>query len=163
MLRCAASRVVRVISSRGSSAGSALVGESAGIAGGIIQRRFLSSISGDWLKSRYVLSATHGADESGNFGIATGMELEELVAQKQGLKRFDLDPPRGPFGTKDDPAIVESVFDERIVGCSGGVGEDEHDVVWFKLHKDKSYECPVCTQVLQLKVVGEGGLPGAHH
>ncbi|KAL3675455.1 hypothetical protein R1sor_025403 [Riccia sorocarpa] len=102
-------------------------------------------------------------DASGDFGIATGMELEELEAQKKGLKRFDLDPPRGPFGTKDEPAIVESAFDERIVGCSGGVGDDEHDVVWFKLKKDENYECPVCTQVFQLKVVGEGGLPGAHH
>uniref|UniRef100_A0A7I4CK84 Uncharacterized protein n=1 Tax=Physcomitrium patens TaxID=3218 RepID=A0A7I4CK84_PHYPA len=34
------------------------------------------------------------------FGIATGVEREELEYQSQGKKRFDLDPPRGPFGTK---------------------------------------------------------------
>jgi hypothetical protein len=33
------------------------------------------------------------------FGIATGAEREELEAKREGKKRFDLDPPRGPFGT----------------------------------------------------------------
>jgi hypothetical protein len=56
------------------------------------------------------------------FGIATGAEREELEAKREGKKRFDLDPPRGPFGTHDAPAIVESHYDVRIVGCSGGVG-----------------------------------------
>jgi len=99
------------------------------------------------------------------FGIATGAEREELEYQRQGKKRFDLDPPRGPFGTKEAPAIVESQYDVRIVGCSGGIGEDEHDVTWFHLEKDKTYECPVCTQVFQLKVIGVGGQPGhdEHH
>ncbi|KAJ7537493.1 hypothetical protein O6H91_11G011000 [Diphasiastrum complanatum] len=98
----------------------------------------------------------------GSLGIATGFEREELEAERKGAKRFDLEPPRGPFGTKEAPAIVQSHFDERIVGCSGGVGEDEHDVVWFKLKKGEPYECSVCSQVFQLEVVGEGGKPGGH-
>ncbi|CAM6045996.1 unnamed protein product [Sphagnum compactum] len=99
------------------------------------------------------------------FGIATGAEREELEAKREGKKRFDLDPPRGAFGTHDAPAIVESHYDVRIVGCSGGVGEDEHDVTWFHLEKGKPYECPVCSQVFQLKVTGVGGQPGhdEHH
>lgn len=97
------------------------------------------------------------------FGIATGVELQELIAEKQGKKLFDLDAPRGPFGTKEHPAIIQSRYDERIVGCSGGVGEDEHDVVWFKLKKGELYECTVCTQYFQLEVVGPGGPPGGHH
>ncbi|XP_020521366.1 cytochrome c oxidase subunit 5b-2, mitochondrial isoform X2 [Amborella trichopoda] len=32
--------------------------------------------------------------------IATGLEREELEAELEGRKRFDLDPPTGPFGTK---------------------------------------------------------------
>jgi len=32
--------------------------------------------------------------------IATGLEREELEAELQGKKRFDMDPPVGPFGTK---------------------------------------------------------------
>lgn len=94
---------------------------------------------------------------------ATGLEREELEAQLRGENRFDMEPPRGPFGTKEAPAIIPSAFDERIVGCSGGVGEDEHDVVWFKLRKGEDYECPVCTQVFQLNTIGEGGRPGGHH
>ncbi|KAG0564080.1 hypothetical protein M758_8G076200 [Ceratodon purpureus] len=110
----------------------------------------------------------HRSGHSGEldeFGIATGAEREELEWQKQGKRRFDLEPPRGPFGTKEAPAIVESHYDVRIVGCSGGVGEDEHDVTWFHLEKDQTHECPVCTQVFELKVIGPGGQPGhdEHH
>ena len=28
----------------------------------------------------------------------------------------------------------------------GLIAEDEHDVVWFWLQKDKPHECPVCSQ-----------------
>ena len=51
--------------------------------------------------------------------IATGLEREELEFELEGKQRFDLDPPSGPFGTKEAPAIVESYFDKRIVGCPG--------------------------------------------
>ncbi|CAD6271017.1 unnamed protein product [Miscanthus lutarioriparius] len=78
--------------------------------------------------------------------IATGLEREELEAELQGKKWFDMDPPVGPFGTKEEPAVIESYYNKRIVGCPGGEGEDEHDVVWFWLQKDKPHECPVCSQ-----------------
>jgi len=97
------------------------------------------------------------------YGHVTGLEREEIEAQLEGKSRFETAPPRGPFGTAEAPAIVESQFDERIVGCSGGYAEEEHDVLWFKLKKDSRHECHVCGQVFELKVVGEGGLPGAHH
>jgi len=117
-----------------------------------------------WIQTKAALRA-HGGGQLEEFGIATGAEREELEAKREGKKRFDLDPPRGPFGTHDAPAIVESHYDVRIVGCSGGVGEDEHDVTWFHLEKGKPYECPVCSQVFQLKVTGVGGQPGhdEHH
>ncbi|KAJ8531331.1 hypothetical protein K7X08_026765 [Anisodus acutangulus] len=60
------------------------------------------------------------------------------------------------------PAIVKSVYDKRIVGCPGGEGEDEHDVVWFWLEKGKPHECPVCSQCFKLDVVGPGGPPDGH-
>lgn len=106
---------------------------------------------------------TKGQDLVAEYEHVTGLEKEEIEAQLAGTSRFALAPPRGPFGTKDAPAVVESQFDERIVGCSGGQGEEEHDVVWFKLRKEVGFECPVCTQVFELKVIGAGGLPGAHH
>ncbi|CAN7106879.1 unnamed protein product [Brassica rapa subsp. narinosa] len=64
--------------------------------------------------------------------------------------------------SQEAPAIVKSYYDKRIVGCSGGEGEDEHDVVWFWLEKGKSFECPVCTQYFELEVVGPGGPPDGH-
>ncbi|GER27433.1 cytochrome c oxidase family protein-like, partial [Striga asiatica] len=43
------------------------------------------------------------------------------------------------------PAVIQSYYDKRIVGCPGVEGEDEHDVVWFWLEKGKPHECPVCS------------------
>ncbi|CAM0912724.1 unnamed protein product [Alopecurus aequalis] len=54
--------------------------------------------------------------------IATGHEREEIEAELQGKKRFDMDAPVGPFGTKDAPAVIQSYFDKRIVGCPGAEG-----------------------------------------
>ncbi|XP_078168261.1 putative cytochrome c oxidase subunit 5b-like [Carex rostrata] len=94
--------------------------------------------------------------------IATGLEREELEAELEGKKRFETDPPVGPFGTKEAPAVIESYYNKRLVGCPGGEGEDEHDVIWFWLEKEKPHECPVCSQYFVLKVIGEGGDPEAH-
>ncbi|KAJ7011627.1 hypothetical protein NC653_001901 [Populus alba x Populus x berolinensis] len=62
----------------------------------------------------------------------------------------------------EKPAVIKSYYDRRIVGCPGGEGEDEHDVVWFWLEKGKPHECPVCTQNFVLEVVGPGGPPDGH-
>ncbi|MBA0869948.1 hypothetical protein Goshw_005677 [Gossypium schwendimanii] len=86
--------------------------------------------------------------------IATGHEREELESELQAIffpfpgKKIleDANNPVGPFGTKEAPAVVKSYYDKRIVGCPGGEGEDEHDVVWFWLEKGKPHECPVCSQ-----------------
>ncbi|CAO2815300.1 unnamed protein product [Amaranthus hypochondriacus] len=94
--------------------------------------------------------------------IATGHEREEIEAELQGKDILEINYPVGPFGTKENPSIVKSYYDKRIVGCPGGEGEDEHDVVWFWLEKGKSYECPVCTQYFKLEVVGPGGDPEGH-
>ncbi|XP_026441702.1 cytochrome c oxidase subunit 5b-2, mitochondrial-like [Papaver somniferum] len=94
--------------------------------------------------------------------IATGHEREEIEAALQGKNLLEMDYPEGPFGTKDAPAIVKSTYDKRIVGCPGGEGEDEHDVVWFWLEKGKPHECSVCTQYFELQVVGPGGSPDGH-
>ncbi|XP_073017655.1 cytochrome c oxidase subunit 5b-2, mitochondrial-like isoform X2 [Primulina eburnea] len=72
--------------------------------------------------------------------IATGHEREELQA-----------------ALTEEPAVVKSYYDKRIVGCPGVEGEHEHDVVWFWLEKGKPHECPVCSQYFVLEVVGPGG------
>ncbi|KAG8656299.1 putative cytochrome c oxidase subunit 5b-like isoform X2 [Manihot esculenta] len=94
--------------------------------------------------------------------IATGHEREELEAALQGKDVLEINHPVGPFGTKEAPAVVKSYYDKRIVGCPGGEGEDEHDVVWFWLEKGKPHECPVCSQYFVLEVVGPGGPPDGH-
>ncbi|KAM1011507.1 hypothetical protein ACFX13_047605 [Malus domestica] len=91
--------------------------------------------------------------------IATGHEREELEAELEGRDVLEINHPIGPFGTKEEPAVVKSYYNKRIVGCPGGEGEDEHDVVWFWLEKGKPHECPVCTQYFVLEVVGPGGSP----
>ncbi|VFQ87347.1 unnamed protein product [Cuscuta campestris] len=94
--------------------------------------------------------------------IATGHEREEIEAELEGKKLLDINYPEGPFGTKEAPAVVKSYYDKRIVGCPGGEGEEEHDVVWFWLEKGKPHECPVCSQYFVLEVVGPGGPPDGH-
>ncbi|XP_065866899.1 cytochrome c oxidase subunit 5b-1, mitochondrial-like [Euphorbia lathyris] len=94
--------------------------------------------------------------------IATGHEREELEAELEGRDILEINHPVGPFGTKEAPAVVKSYYDKRIVGCPGGEGEDEHDVVWFWLEKGQSHECPVCSQYFVLEVVGPGGPPDGH-
>ncbi|CAA3020065.1 putative cytochrome c oxidase subunit 5b-like [Olea europaea var. sylvestris] len=94
--------------------------------------------------------------------IATGHEREELEAELQGKDILEINHPSGPFGTKEAPAVIESYYDKRIVGCPGAEGEDEHDVVWFWLEKGKPHECPVCSQYFVLEVVGPGGPPDGH-
>ncbi|XP_042066872.1 putative cytochrome c oxidase subunit 5b-like [Salvia splendens] len=94
--------------------------------------------------------------------IATGHEREELQAEIEGRDILEINHPSGPFGTKGEPAVIKSYYDKRIVGCPGGEGEDEHDVVWFWLEKGKPHECPVCSQYFVLEVVGPGGPPDGH-
>ncbi|KAH8521102.1 hypothetical protein H0E87_002237 [Populus deltoides] len=84
--------------------------------------------------------------------IATGHEREELEAELEGKKLLDIDYPDGPFGTKEKPAVIKSYYDKRIVGCPGGEGEDEHDVVWFWLEKGKPHECPCAHRTLCWKL-----------
>ncbi|KAJ7003184.1 hypothetical protein NC653_008431 [Populus alba x Populus x berolinensis] len=82
--------------------------------------------------------------------IATGHEREELEAELEGKKLLDIDFPEGPFGTKvnnknlmaygslvwfsslkesglvqfieEEPSVIKSYYDKRIVGCPGGEG-----------------------------------------
>ncbi|XP_073036493.1 cytochrome c oxidase subunit 5b-1, mitochondrial-like [Primulina eburnea] len=115
--------------------------------------RHFSTDSGD-------VSATKSVEDV--MPIATGHEREELQASLKGQDVLEINYPSGPFGTKEEPAVIKSYYDKRIVGCPGVEGEDEHDVVWFWLEKGKPHECPVCSQYFVLEVVGPGGPPDGH-
>ncbi|CAL9101975.1 unnamed protein product [Musa textilis] len=117
-------------------------------------------------ESRFDILKIH----SRKMNLMRGIDLKKIAekmngasgAELKGKKRFDMDAPVGPFGTKEAPAVIQSYYDKRIVGCPGGEGEDEHDVVWFWLEKGKPHECPVCSQYFVLEVIGEGGPPDGH-
>jgi len=79
--------------------------------------------------------------------------------QAAGLERAEIDYPdifahnevsRGPFGTKSSPALIESAFDERIVGCTGEAAPADHDLHWLTVKKGELCTCPVCGQVFAL-------------
>mmetsp|Transcript_19960 Transcript_19960/g.31252 ORF Transcript_19960/g.31252 Transcript_19960/m.31252 type:complete len:111 (-) Transcript_19960:163-495(-) len=69
--------------------------------------------------------------------------------------------PVGPYGTAENPVVIESINDERIVGCPGGCdGADtrsNNEIRWFVLTSAKPYTCPSCSQVYKLKKIDGPG------
>jgi len=67
------------------------------------------------------------------------------------------------FGTRENPVEVPSIFDHRIVGCTGSESV-EHELLWHEVKNGKDLMCMECGQVFRLKP-----LPGwednvhAHH
>nr|ACG41488.1 cytochrome c oxidase polypeptide Vb [Zea mays] len=146
---------------RRATAAAAAAGAPAASASSAARAAPLSSAAAAFRRTSPLLSGDKPASVEDVMPIATGLEREELEAELKGKKRFDMDPLVGPFGTKEEPSVVESYYNKRIVGCPGGEGEDEHDVVWFWLKKDEPHECPV-SQYFVLKVIGDGGDPDGH-
>merc|ERR1712232_916627 len=48
----------------------------------------------------------------------------------------------GPFGTVENPVLVPAIHTERIVGCVGGTGDQEHVPLL--------YRCGECDQIFML-------------
>jgi len=57
----------------------------------------------------------------------------------------------GPFGTKDNPVVVHSYFNSRVVGCQGGPGDLAHDLLWHEVRREKPLICLECGQFFVLK------------
>ncbi|XP_066495612.1 cytochrome c oxidase subunit 5B, mitochondrial [Tiliqua scincoides] len=73
---------------------------------------------------------------------ATGLERKVLKALEKGLDPYSMLRPKRYAGTKEDPNIVPSITDKRIVGC---ICEEENSaVIWFWLHKGEPQRCPSC-------------------
>lgn len=53
----------------------------------------------------------------------------------------------GPFGTIESPVLVPCVQDERVVGCTGGTGDNEHAPLWFRCREGFLYRCGECDQI----------------
>ncbi|XP_078421485.1 cytochrome c oxidase subunit 5B, mitochondrial-like [Cetorhinus maximus] len=79
---------------------------------------------------------------------ATGMEKMVMQAMKTGKDPFNMLKPKEYAGTKDDPHIVPSVTNKRLVGCV--CEEDNTAVIWFWLHEGDAQRCPSCGAHYQL-------------
>uniref|UniRef100_A0A452EWG1 Cytochrome c oxidase subunit 5B, mitochondrial n=1 Tax=Capra hircus TaxID=9925 RepID=A0A452EWG1_CAPHI len=87
---------------------------------------------------------------------ATGLEREVMLAARKGQRSLGIidplfcffqDPynilaPKATSGTKEDPNLVPSISNKRIVGCI--CEEDNSTVIWFWLHKGEAQRCPSC-------------------
>nr|XP_056715970.1 cytochrome c oxidase subunit 5B, mitochondrial [Euleptes europaea] len=73
---------------------------------------------------------------------ATGLERKIMKALEKGLDPWSTLPPKRRAGTKEDPNIVPSINEKRIVGCI--CEEDNSTVIWFWLHKGEAQRCPSC-------------------
>merc|ERR1712025_37126 len=88
---------------------------------------------------------------------STGRKREELLAAMRGEVRFDRAPTEQAFGTLENPVMVKSGFNSRIVGFQGGIegGPKYHEVMWFNLERsDIPSVCSLCGQVFKLVDAG---------
>ncbi|KAF4677732.1 hypothetical protein FOL47_010953 [Perkinsus chesapeaki] len=56
----------------------------------------------------------------------------------------------GPFGTIENPVLVPAVGQERVVACTGGIGDEEHFTLWFRCREGFMYRCGECDQIFML-------------
>lgn len=86
-------------------------------------------------------------------------EIPSILDQGTGLERAEIDHPdlfkhnevlRGPFGTAENPVLIQSNYDSRIVGCTGKANPDDHDLVWLSVEKGENSTCRECGQVFEL-------------
>ncbi|CAG8662027.1 7232_t:CDS:2 [Ambispora leptoticha] len=94
---------------------------------------------------------------------ATGLERAELLSKLEGKEYFDLDPlPVPHFGTKKDPIFVKSLYNTRIIGCTG-FPADSHDPLWLVIDRNHEIDrCPECGCVFKMDYLG-GPETEAHH
>ncbi|KAJ1680387.1 Cytochrome c oxidase subunit 4 [Spiromyces aspiralis] len=96
-----------------------------------------------------------GVPKDGKVGTAydqsTGLERAQLLEALENKQLFDMGPLEiNAKGTKQSPIIVESDYNERIVGCQGHP-EEQHELVWIKVERSHGIDrCPECGNVFKL-------------
>ncbi|KAJ1918596.1 Cytochrome c oxidase subunit 4 [Mycoemilia scoparia] len=85
------------------------------------------------------------------FDQSTGLERAQLLKALEGKELFDMGPLHiNAKGTKQAPIIVESNFNQRLVGCQGHP-EEEHEIVWIQVEREHGIDrCPECGNVFKL-------------
>jgi len=86
-----------------------------------------------------------------DLGLAQATEMaEHMVGMLELYEYLQYAPFIGPFGTIENPVLCPSVHNERIVGCTGGSGDNEHVVLWFRCFEGFLYRCGECDQIFML-------------
>ena len=103
---------------------------------------------------RMCSSAANDGGIAKNEDQATGLEREEVLAELDGKDYFE-GQLVAPFGTKESPVVVQSIFAERIVGCPGHCDQGDttnfNEVQWFTVKEGSPYVCPDCNQYFTLE------------
>ncbi|KAK7895310.1 hypothetical protein WMY93_020635 [Mugilogobius chulae] len=73
---------------------------------------------------------------------ATGLEKVIMRAMEDGKDPYNMMKPKEYAGSKNDPHLVPSISNKRIVGCV--CDEDNTAVIWFWLHEGEPQRCPSC-------------------
>merc|ERR1712232_737365 len=98
-------------------------------------------------QTRFMSIKPHSREELEHM---TGLQREEAELALEGQTLFDRSGLSGPFGTRENPVKVPSVFDRRTVACTGGSGSEEHEMLWFNLFAGHKAICPECGQFFEL-------------
>merc|ERR1711976_974567 len=73
-------------------------------------------------------------------GHSVGPERFELLARVAGNEDpFEFNVKKRAAGTKDEPTLIPSMFDKRLVGCI--CEEDAVTINWMFLHKGEQKRC----------------------
>ncbi|XP_006880471.1 PREDICTED: uncharacterized protein LOC102876510 [Elephantulus edwardii] len=89
-----------------------------------------------------VPSMVSGGDVPAGHDQTTGWEREVMTAARKGQDPCNMLAPKAAAGTKEDPDLVSSITNKRIVGCI--CEEDNSAVIWFWLHKGDAQRCSNC-------------------
>eukprot|EP01088_Endostelium_zonatum_P012910 TRINITY_DN2721_c0_g1_i2.p1 TRINITY_DN2721_c0_g1~~TRINITY_DN2721_c0_g1_i2.p1 ORF type:complete len:312 (+),score=74.81 TRINITY_DN2721_c0_g1_i2:48-938(+) len=82
------------------------------------------------------------------FASTTGIErLEFIMKSPFNIAEAGIS---GPFGTPENPVLVPSFEDARIVGCEGGAPPRAHDLLWHEVRITKPTCCVACGQIFKL-------------
>ncbi|XP_008421368.1 cytochrome c oxidase subunit 5B, mitochondrial-like [Poecilia reticulata] len=73
---------------------------------------------------------------------ATGLEKVIMKAMKEGKDPYNMMKPKSYAGSKNDPHLVPSITNKRVVGCI--CEEDNTAIIWFWLHEGEPQRCPSC-------------------
>merc|ERR1719408_654463 len=88
--------------------------------------------------------------------VTVNPEAEHMMGIIELYEYLKGSPMVGPFGTVENPVLVPAIGTERIVGCTGGTGDDEHVPLFFRCREGFLYRCGECDQIfMHVRVIYE--------